>query len=85
MAVLKQRLNKDMEKVGKSLKLCTNAFLMYLCEITGASNIFTGTWFSSAWFSNGSPFYYNVFSEFLRHDSQSVYSFGKIYVYIYIY
>ena len=37
MAALNKRLNKrDMAKEAKSFELCTNIYLMYLCEMTGA-------------------------------------------------
>ena len=56
--------------------LCTNVYLMYLSEMTGANSIFTSTKYMVLHCSK--LFYYKVSRGFLRQDSESSYSFGKI-------
>ena len=74
MAVLKERLNKtDMEKQTSIFELCTNVYLMYVCEITGAKSQIHKYMVLQC----SNIFYFKVSSRFMRQDLQSSYSFGK--------
>ena len=73
MAILNNRLNKtDMENVG--FWAITNVYLMYLCEMTGAKQHIDRYMVLQC----SKLIYHKVSSKFLRQDSQSSYSFGKI-------